>query len=190
MAVFFLYWLAHAVYPSVWAFVGAYRYNWNEAQIGLSLGMFGIGTAFVMAVVLPRALPILGERRTAITGVFFSCLGMIGYAIAWEGWMVYAVILMTALEGFADPPLRSIAASKVPPSAQGELQGALTSVSSITTIIGPLLFTQLFSHFTGTNAPFDFAGMPYAVGAGLIFIALVVVVARVHPKPKPKIADV
>jgi DHA1 family tetracycline resistance protein-like MFS transporter len=104
--------------------------------------------------------------------------------------MVYAVILMTALEGFADPPLRSIAASKVPPSAQGELQGALTSVSSITTIIGPLLFTQLFSHFTGTNAPFDFAGMPYAVGAGLIFIALVVVVARVHPKPKPKIADV
>ncbi|MBJ6134167.1 TCR/Tet family MFS transporter [Ochrobactrum sp. Q0168] len=189
MAVFFLYWLAHAVYPSVWAFVGAYRYNWNEAQIGLSLGMFGIGTAFVMAVVLPRALPVLGERRTAITGVFFACVGMIGYAVAWEGWMVYAVILMTALEGFADPPLRSIAAGKVPPSAQGELQGALTSVSSITTIIGPLIFTQLFSHFTGTNAPFDFPGMPYAVAAGLIFIALVVVVARVYPKPKPKPVD-
>lgn len=189
MAVFFLYWLAHAVYPSVWAFVGAYRYNWNEAQIGLSLGMFGIGTAFVMAVVLPRALPILGERRTAIIGVLFAGLGLTGYAIAWEGWMVYAVIFLTALEGFADPPLRSIAAGKVPPSAQGELQGALTSVSSITTIIGPLLFTQLFSHFTGANAPFDFAGMPYAVAAGLIFIALVVVVARVHPKPKSKPVD-
>ncbi|KAB2664561.1 TCR/Tet family MFS transporter [Brucella tritici] len=187
--VFFLFWLAHAVYPSVWAFVGAYRYNWSEAQIGLSLGLFGIGAAFVMALVLPRVLPVLGERRTAITGVLFSCLGMIGYAIAWEGWMVYAVIFLTALEGLADPPLRSIAAGKVPPSAQGELQGALTSVSSITTIIGPLIFTQLFAVFTGMNAPFVFAGMPYAVGAGLVFLALVIVVARVRPTPSVKLSE-
>lgn len=188
--VFFLFWLAHAVYPSVWSFVGAYRYNWSEAEIGLSLGLFGVGAAFVMAVVLPRVLPILGERRTAITGVLFSCLGLIGYAIAWEGWMVYAVIFLTALEGLADPPLRSIAAGKVPPSAQGELQGALTSVSSITTIIGPLIFTQLFAVFTGANAPFVFAGMPYAVGAGLVFLALVIVVARVRPAPAAKPSEV
>ena len=188
--VFFLFWLAHAVYPSVWSFVGAYRYNWSEAEIGLSLGLFGVGAAFVMAVVLPRVLPILGERRTAITGVLFSCLGLIGYAIAWEGWMVYAVIFLTALEGLADPPLRSIAAGKVPPSAQGELQGALTSVSSITTIIGPLIFTQLFAIFTGKNAPFVFAGMPYAVGAGLVFLVLVIVVARVRPAPAAKPSEV
>ncbi len=188
--VFFLFWLAHAVYPSVWAFVGAYRYGWSEAQIGFSLGLFGIGAAVVMALVLPRILPVLGERRTAITGVLFSCLGLIGYAIAWEGWMVYAVIFLTALEGLADPPLRSIAAGKVPPSAQGELQGALTSVSSITTIIGPLIFTQLFAIFTGKNAPFVFAGMPYAVGAGLVFLALVIVVARVRPAPAAKLSEV
>ncbi len=188
--VFFLFWLAHAVYPSVWSFVGAYRYRWSEAQIGLSLGLFGIAAAFVMAVVLPRVLPILGERRTAITGVLFSGLGLVGYAIAWEGWMVYAVIFLTALEGLADPPLRSIAAGKVPPSAQGELQGALTSVSSITTIVGPLIFTQLFAIFTGTRAPFVFAGMPYAFGAGLVFLALVIVVARVRPTPSVKLSEV
>lgn len=183
IAVFFLYWLAHAVYPSVWSFVGAYRYGWSEAQIGFSLGLFGIGAAVVMALVLPRVLPVLGERRTAIVGMVFCLLGMIGYAAAWEGWMVYAVIFLTALEGLADPPLRSIAAGKVPPSAQGELQGALTSVSSITTVIGPIIFTQLFSTFTGAKAPFDFAGMPYAAGAGMLFLALVLVVARVRPAP-------
>lgn len=179
--VFFLYWLAHAAYPSVWAFVGAYRYQWSEAQIGLSLGLFGITAAFVMGLVLPRVLPILGERRTAITGVLFSGLGFVGYAIAWEGWMVYAVIFLTALEGLADPPLRSIAAGKVPPSAQGELQGALTSVSSITTIVGPLIFTQLFAIFTGTQAPFVFAGMPFAVAAFLVFLTLILVIWRVYP---------
>ncbi len=70
------------------------------------------------------------------------------------------------------------------------MQGALTSVSSITTIVGPLIFTQLFAIFTGTHAPFVFAGMPYAVGAGLVFLALVIVVARVPPVPSAKLSEV
>ncbi len=181
MAVFFLYWLAHAVYPSVWSFVGAYRYGWSEAQIGFSLGLFGVCAAAVMGGALPRVLPLLGERRTAIMGVAFSCLGFVGYALAWQGWMVYAVIFLTALEGLGDPPMRSIAAAKVPPSAQGELQGALTSLSSITTILGPLVFTQLFGWFTGPTAPFVFSGMPYIAAAVMVSLALAIFVARVRP---------
>ncbi|GAB1582541.1 TCR/Tet family MFS transporter [Phyllobacterium phragmitis] len=177
--VFFLYWLAHAVYPAVWAFVGAYRYGWSEGQIGLSLGIFGIGGAVVMGVILPRVVPVLGEWKTAAIGLAFCALGLSGYAAAWQGWMVYAVILLTALEGLADPPLRSIAAAKVPPSAQGELQGALTSLSSITTIIGPLIFTQMFGFFTGPSAPVTFAGAPFAVAAVFVFVGLLVFVFKV-----------
>ncbi|MBB2971181.1 TCR/Tet family MFS transporter [Mesorhizobium sp. RMAD-H1] len=177
--VFFLYWLAHAVYPAVWAFVGAYRYGWSEGQIGLSLGIFGIGGAVVMGVILPRVVPVLGEWKTAAIGLAFCALGLFGYAAAWQGWMVYAVILLTALEGLADPPLRSIAAAKVPPSAQGELQGALTSLSSITTIIGPLIFTQMFGFFTGPSAPVTFAGAPFAVAAVFVFVGLLVFVFKV-----------
>ncbi|YBV96974.1 TCR/Tet family MFS transporter [Phyllobacteriaceae bacterium JZ32] len=177
--VFFLYWLAHAVYPAVWAFVGAYRYGWSEGQIGLSLGIFGIGGAVVMGLILPRVVPVLGEWKTAAIGLTFCALGLSGYAAAWQGWMVYAVILLTALEGLADPPLRSIAAAKVPPSAQGELQGALTSLSSITTIIGPLIFTQMFGFFTGPSAPVTFAGAPFAVAAVFVFVGLLVFVFKV-----------
>jgi len=178
--VFFCYWLAHAVYPSVWSFVSAYRYGWSEGQIGLSLGIFGIGGAVVMGFVLPRVVPKLGEYRTAVLGLFFSVFGLIGYASAWQGWMVYAVILLTALEALADPPLRSIASARVPASAQGELQGALTSVSSITTIIGPLLFTQVFSHFSGAAAPVNFAGAPFAVAALILFAGFVIFVVKLR----------
>ncbi|KXF76762.1 MFS transporter [Paramesorhizobium deserti] len=177
--VFFLYWLAHAVYPAVWAFVGTYRYGWSEGQIGLSLGIFGIGGAIVMGLILPRIVPVLGEWKTAAVGLAFCALGLSGYAAAWQGWMVYAVILLTALEGLADPPLRSIAAAKVPPSAQGELQGALTSLSSFTTIIGPLIFTQMFGFFTGPSTPVTFAGAPYAAAALFVFVGLLVFVFRV-----------
>lgn len=178
--VFFCYWLAHAVYPSVWSFVSAYRYGWSEGEIGLSLGIFGIGGALVMAFVLPRAVPRLGEYRTAVLGLFFSVLGVAGYAASTQGWMVYAVILLTALEALADPPLRSIASARVPASAQGELQGALSSVSSITTIIGPMIFTQVFSHFTGPAAPVVFAGAPFALAAVMLFAGFVIFVVKLR----------
>ncbi|WEX75840.1 TCR/Tet family MFS transporter [Sinorhizobium numidicum] len=181
--VFFLYWLAHAVYPAVWSFVSSYRYGWSEGQIGLSLGIFGVGGALVMAVVLPRVVSSFGERRTATLGLAFTALGMAGYAAAWEGWMIYVVIVATALESLADPPLRSIASAHVPPSAQGELQGALTSISSITTILGPLVFTQVFGYFTSPAAGYPFSGAPYALAGCLIVAALAVFVSKVRSIP-------
>ena len=176
--VFFCYGLAHAVYPSVWSFVSSYRYGWSEGEIGLSLGIFGIGGAVVMGFVLPRVVPRLGEYRTALLGLVFSVLALSGYAAAWQGWMVYVVIVLTALEALADPPLRSIASARVPASAQGELQGALTSVSSITTIIGPLIFTQVFSRFTAPSAPVSFAGAPFAVAALILLVGFVIFLVK------------
>lgn len=184
-AVMFLFWLAHSVYPAVWSFVGTYRYGWSEGQIGLSLGIYGIGAAIVMGLVLPKVVPVLGEWKTAVIGLCFSVVGLTGYAFAWEGWMVYAIIVMTVMENVADPPLRSIAAGKVPPSAQGELQGALTSLSSITTIIGPVIFTQLFGYFTKPDAPVTFAGAPYLMAAFFILVAAVVFFIKVRPS-RPK----
>lgn len=178
--VFFCYWLAHAVYPAVWSFVAAYRYGWSEGQIGLSLGVFGVGGAIVMAFVLPRVVPVLGEFRTAVVGLAFATLGLAGYAASWQGWMVYMVIVLTALESLADAPLRSIAAARVPPSAQGELQGALTSLSSITTIIGPVIFTQMFGYFTGPAAPVVFSGAPYVLAAGILLAGLLVFVVKLR----------
>ncbi|MGO8484645.1 tetracycline resistance MFS efflux pump, partial [Rhizobium leguminosarum] len=90
----------------------------------------------------------------------FSAVGLTGYAFAWEGWVFYVVIAATVMENVADPPLRSIAAGMLPPSAQGELQGALTSLSSVTTIAVPLIFTQMFGYFTRPEAPVTFAGAP------------------------------
>lgn len=89
------------------------------------------------------------------------------------------MIVVGCLEALADPPLRSLAAAKVPPSAQGELQGAMTSIFSITSIVTPLLYTAIFSWFTGPSAPVTFGGAPYLVGAVFLVLALVVFVTKV-----------
>lgn len=185
LVVFFLMTLGHMMYPAVWSFVSSYRYGWSEQQIGFSLGAFGLCGAFVMAVILPRIVPKIGEWRTAAIGLAFTAMSAFGYAFAWQGWMIYAVIVAGCLEALADPPLRSLAAAKVPPSAQGELQGAMTSIFSITSIITPLLYTAIFSWFTGPNAPAVFAGAPYVVGGVFLALSLLVFVMTVG-KPTPK----
>lgn len=183
--VFFLMTLGHMMYPAVWSFVSAYRYGWSEQQIGFSLGMYGLGGALVMGLVLPRVIPRLGEWRTAAIGLAFTAIAAFGYAGASHGWMVYAVIVATCLESLADPPLRSLAAAKVPPSAQGELQGAMTSVFSITSIITPLLYTGIFAWFTGPSAPVQFAGAPYLLGGIFLTLSLVVFVLKVRRPASP-----
>lgn len=187
--VFFLYWLAHTVYSSVWSFVLAYRHDWTEGQIGLSLGIYGIGGAFVMIFILPRAVARFGERCTAVAGMAFAALGMAGYAAAWQGWMVYAVIISTALEGLADPPLRSIASAQVPPSVQGELQGALASVSSLTTILGPFIFTHVFGYFTRPPVGYSLSGAPYILAFSLVVISLFIFQQRVRTGPDGRSQD-
>ena len=185
LAVFFLMTLGHMMYPAVWSFVSSYRYGWSEQQIGFSLGAFGLCGAIVMAVVLPRVIPRIGEWRTAAIGLTFTAASAFGYAFAWQGWMIYAVIVAGCLEALADPPLRSLAAAKVPPSAQGELQGAMTSIFSLTSIITPLLYTAIFSWFTGPSAPVVFGGAPYLLGGVFLVLSLLVFVTMVA-RPTPK----
>jgi DHA1 family tetracycline resistance protein-like MFS transporter len=66
------------------------------------------------------------------------------------------------------PALQSIITKNIPSNEQGELQGALTSLMSATSIIGPLM-TQLFYYFTHKNAPFLFPGAPFFL-AFLLFL--------------------
>ena len=135
------------VYPAVWSFVASYRYEWSEGRSAFRSASYGIGGAGHGVRFCRASCRCSANGRLRCSGLIFSGLGLLGYAFAWQGWMVYVVIVRHLLENVADPPLRSIAASKVPPSAQGELQGALGSLTSITTIIGPLMFPLSVSLF-------------------------------------------
>ena len=76
-----------------------------------------------------------------------------------------------ALGGIAGPSLQGIISHHVPPNEQGELQGALTSLMSATSIIGPLLMTNIFSYFTSSAAPVHFPGAAMMLGAILTLIS-------------------
>ena len=159
---FFLYWLAEAVWPSTLAFMAKERYGWSEFSIGFAYGVFGIGQCIIMGLLLPYMTRHLSNWKISMIGLLFALVGMVGYTFAFEGYMLYVVFLFTMPEYIAHVPMRSIASSQVPANAQGALQGALTSITSITSMIGPVFYTSVFSYFTSDTAPFKFAGAPCA----------------------------
>ena len=99
-------------------------------------------------------------------------IGLLLFAFASSGWMMFLFLIPYCLGGIAGPSLQGIISNQVPPNEQGELQGGLTSLISLTSIIGPPLMTNLFAYFTSTKAPVYFPGAPFLMAAVFCLLSL------------------
>jgi len=157
---------------STWAYFTMEAFHWNESLVGYSLGMVGLLMAIVQGGLVRVVNPRLGQVRSIYAGLFFYGIGFFLTAIVPQGWMLFPVMIPFCLGGIADPAAQSIISNEVPPNEQGELQGALTSLRSITSIIGPVLMTTLFSHFTAKGTSVYFPGAPFMMAAFLIILSI------------------
>lgn len=167
------YQIAHAVYPQTWSFHGEIRYDWSEFEIGLSLGAFGIGSAVSQALLTGFLIKKLGAMRAAFFGLSVNALALLLFAFAGAPWMVYAVIIISSIGGVAMPAINTITSSLTPANAQGELQGAQSSVMALTLIFSPILMTQTLQYFSGDSAPVYFPGAAFLLAAIITAIALI-----------------
>ena len=178
-AAYFLYMLGHYSLPATWTYYTMEKFAWTESQIGLSLGFAGVFIILVQAFLIRWAIPAMGAFRTGLVGLVAMIVGFCGYAYATSGWQLYFWLAVAQISGFVTPALQQVMTAQIPANAQGELQGALSSLSSITAIIGPLLMTQLFAHYSAPGAALYFPGMPFLASAALTVLALLVFVATV-----------
>jgi DHA1 family tetracycline resistance protein-like MFS transporter len=165
-----IYIAAHAV-QSTWSFYTMEKFGWSEAMVGYSLGFAGLMVAIVQGMLIRKINPLLGPKRSVTIGILTYSLGMLLFAFASHGWMMFAILIPYCLGGIAGPALQGIMANQVPSNEQGELQGGLTSLISVTSIIGPLLMTNLFAAFTSHTTRIYFPGMPFAAGALLCLLS-------------------
>lgn len=173
LVMFFMY-LAGQTMPSIWAFYTTYRFGWDEAMNGYSLAFVGVSVAFVQGGLVGYSLKKLGTAKSVYYGLLMNLSGFILFAFANEPWMMFAFTMVYACGGIGPPALQGIISNDVPPNEQGELQGVLTSLQSLTTILNPLIMTNLFYYFTTSKAPFYFPGVAFALSAFLIGIALTI----------------
>jgi DHA1 family tetracycline resistance protein-like MFS transporter len=165
LGALFLWAVAHQVMPATWAFYTKYRFGWSEATIGASLALAGAAMALSQATLVRVLVPMWGERRTALTGIAVASVGYLGYGMATQGWMMFAWLGSWLFGAMVMPTTNGYMSHQIEPDAQGELQGAVASLYSMSSIVGPPFMSQLFATFSGPHAPLHLPGAAFLAAA-------------------------
>ena len=171
IALFFVYIGQHATH-STWAYFTTESFDWSKAEIGYSLAFVGLMISIVQGVVIRPVVSKIGQEKAVVVGLAFNAAGLLLIGLATEGWMIYAIMIPYALGGLAGPSLQGIMTSTVPASEQGELQGGITSLMSLTSIMGPVIMTSIFRFYTNPDNSVYFPGAPFMLGTLLALFSL------------------
>ena len=164
--------LAHVVLPSTFVLYATYRYGWNAATVGLTLAMVGICAMAVQGLAIGPIVKRFGERRALLLGLGCGAIGFLIFGAAPSGPLFWLGIPVMALWGIAGAATQALTTRLVAPDQQGQLQGATTSVQSVSQLLGPFLFTLTFAYFIGTRAPLTLPGAPFLLASLLLLLAL------------------
>ncbi len=170
----FLAQLAHVVLPSTFVLYATYRYGWTAATVGLTLALVGVCSMAVQGVAIGPIVKRFGERRALLLGLGSGAAGFLIYGAAPTGPLFWLGIPVMALWGVAGAAIQALMTQSVPADQQGQLQGATSSVQSVSQLTGPFLFTLTFAWFIGDSAPFKLPGAPFLLASALLLLALVI----------------
>jgi DHA1 family tetracycline resistance protein-like MFS transporter len=182
-SVNFLNFLAFQVLPSVFVLYAGVRYGWGPLEVGLTLTLVGVCQIAVQGGLVKPLIKRFGERKMLSLGLLAGMSGLAIYGTAPFGLAVLLGVPVYAFIGLVQPALQSLMTRRVSPSEQGQLQGANASLVGLTGIIGPILFTSIFSYFIAPTSIGFLPGAPFYLAA-LLFLAAAALAARVT-RPAP-----
>jgi DHA1 family tetracycline resistance protein-like MFS transporter len=153
------------------------KFGWGPGQIAWSLVAIGVLMALAFAVLPKLLVPRIGEARAVYFGLACSALAYGVYAFAGNAWIFYAGMIPFTLGSVGGPTLNAIMSHNVPADEQGELQGASSSLTSLTSVVAMWAMPTLCAWFTGPTAPVYFPGASFFAAAlceagGLFLFAL------------------
>jgi MFS transporter, DHA1 family, tetracycline resistance protein len=181
-----LYQIAHQVYPSTWAFYAIAKFDWSPAMIGWSLAYTGLTMATLQAFFTGKIVAAIGERSAAIVGMAVGGAAFLGYAFITEPWMVFAIMTIGVLQAVAYPSMNALLSKRLAADEQGELQGGVASLISISTIMGPFLMTESLARFTEKGSATYFPGAAFLLAAVLVSLSLGIMWLSLSRAPKVK----
>lgn len=152
---------------TVWVLYGFDRFHWDARLVGLSLALLGLCHAGAQGLLTGPVTQRLGERSTVVTGILCDVSAMVCLGIATQGWIAFALAPVFSLGAIGLPALQSLTTRQVPDAQQGELQGIIASIGSLSAIIGPVVAAAVYS-----STKSIWLGAIWMVGAGLYALCL------------------
>jgi DHA1 family tetracycline resistance protein-like MFS transporter len=171
-AMHFLYYVAHMSLPSVFVLYADYRYGWDSKAVGYTLAGVGVASGIVQGGLVGPLVKELGERGALIVGLLCGAVGFTIYGFAPTGrWFVVGVPVM-AVWGLYGPSAQSLMTRRVGHSEQGQLQGALSSLTAFANMLAPALFSLVFASAISTFSSWSLPGAPSLLAALILVVAL------------------
>lgn len=161
---------------TTWVLYGEDRFAWNATTVGLSLACFGLLHALVQGFVAGPVVERWGERAAIAIGTLADCTAYALIAFATQGWMALALLPLLCMGGIGQPALQATLSRRVGEAEQGRLQGALASLSSLASVVGPLVISSVYFAFRAR-----FPGIVWLAGAVLYLLCLPVMLRRSSP---------
>jgi len=150
--ILFLLATAHTVYPTTYSFSTIEGLGWNKADVGFSLGAFGVASLIVQGGLIRIIIPKLGLFWAGIMGVVSAIIAYTMLGSANTGWSIYAAGPFAAFAGLYGPALTNMMSSRISESEQGELQGAIGAAQGLALMIGPFIMAGMFWYFGDANS--------------------------------------
>ena len=158
---------------TVWVLYGTLRFGWGPSENGWSLFAVGMVSALVQGALLGRLLKRFGAQRLALVGLLSSSLAFLGWGLATQPWMMYAVIAGNLLGAAVSASLNGLVSSAADEHTQGQTMGAVGSLNSLAAVVAPALAAPLMatvSHLPTTD---------WRIGTPMFFCALLQALALV-----------
>jgi MFS transporter, DHA1 family, tetracycline resistance protein len=177
----FLLFIGSYAIQGTWTFYTKYKFQWDELTVGISLGIVGLLVGVVQGLFSKKAVQKFGNKNTIIIGLSLYAVGCFLFGVAGSTWQMFIFLIPYCSGGICQAALQAVMSKNVPANAQGELQGGITSLQSLSAIISPLIMLGLFTYFTSKKAPFIFAGAPFMMGT-IFFVASIFIAVKAMKK--------
>ena len=177
VGAYFIIALVGEIGGTVWVLYGTDKFHWSPMTTGISLAAFGLFHAVTQAFIAGPVSERWGERRTVAISIVTDSAAYIAIALATKGWMAFLLMPLFSLGGIGAPALQSLLTAHIGTAEQGRLQGLLSSIASLATIIGPLLISTVY--FASRQS---FPGLVWLLGAGFYLLCLPAVFMRNQPE--------
>ena len=158
--------LAQFMLYTSWVLYTTFKFGWGPLENGWSLALVGVVSVTMQGLLLPKLLRRFSPQSLAIWGLVSSALAYLLWGLAWQGWMMFAVIGVNFLGTVVPAAVNSMISNAADAKSQGATLGAVSSLNSMMAVAAPLIAAPLLalvSHLPQGDwrigAPFYFCAM-------------------------------